>query len=113
MVGLYYDAELTNASQHLTAQDAVTHELIPSVDPILMAILRSSYRKAAAFANITYAFSSAFDVTGGMRFARNKQVLRQTASGLLAQIQGTSYGGSSDNVFTYAISPRYRPILAI
>jgi outer membrane receptor protein involved in Fe transport len=110
MVGVYFDDERTFSTQQLTAQDAVTRAFIPGVNPLMQGDLKSTYREAAIFANLTYKLSDVFDVTGGVRWARNKQSLDQFASGttpLLAPNPGAAHGGSSDDVFTYAVSPRY------
>ncbi len=110
MLGLYFNDEQTKASQLLTAKDIVTGAGVPGFDPIMSADLDSGYREIAAFANATVKLSEAFDITGGLRWARNTQSLHQnTARNLLDPLaEGAAHGRSRDDVVTYAISPQYR-----
>jgi iron complex outermembrane receptor protein len=110
MLGLYFNDERTKASQLLTAKDIVTGAGVPGIDPILSANLDSGYREIAAFANATVKLSEAFDITGGLRWARNTQSLRQNGERNLLDpfAVGTFRGRSQDDVLTYAISPQYR-----
>jgi iron complex outermembrane recepter protein len=62
--------------------------------------LNSKFIEKAAFANITYRFSEAFDVSVGGRYSMNDQ--SATQSGL-----GSAGGDSSEEVFTYSIAPRW------
>ncbi|MBY8822913.1 TonB-dependent receptor domain-containing protein [Sphingomonas colocasiae] len=110
MLGLYFNDERTKASQLLTAKDMATGAGVPEFDPILSADLDSGYREIAGFANATVKVSDAFDITGGLRWARNTQRLRQTGHRNLIEpgAEGTFRGRSRDDVVTYAISPQYR-----
>jgi outer membrane receptor protein involved in Fe transport len=110
MLGFYFNDERTEASQLITAKDMVTGAGVPEFDPILSADLDSSYREIAGFANATVKLSEAFDITGGVRWARNTQRLRQTGHRNLIEpaAEGMFRGRSRDDVVTYAISPQYR-----
>ncbi len=110
MLGLYFNDERTKASQLLTAKEIVTGAGVPGIDPILSADLNSGYREIAVFANATVKLTDAFDITGGLRWARNTQTLRQTGhQNLIDQAAvGVFRGRSQDDVVTYAISPQYR-----
>lgn len=65
----------------------------------------SRYEEYAAFGDLTWHLSSKFDVTGGVRYARNIQNEDQIGSGLF----GTSRPAAraADNVFTYLANARY------
>ena len=91
-------------------RDIVTGAGVPGIDPILSADLNSGYREIAVFANATVKLTDAFDITGGLRWARNTQTLRQTGhQNLIDQAAvGVFRGRSQDDVVTYAISPQYR-----
>lgn len=110
LAGLYYDDEFTRAGQYLSALDPDTQIPVPGLDPLLRSSLRSSYREAAIFGNATYHFTEAFDVTAGLRWARNRQSLTQDAVGAILENPSTGpvTGKSQDDVLTYAVSARYR-----
>ncbi|MBQ1540743.1 MAG: TonB-dependent receptor [Caulobacteraceae bacterium] len=110
LAGLYYDDEFTKAGQYLSALDPATRTPVPDLDPLLRSSLRSAYREGAVFGNATYHFTDAFDVTAGLRWARNRQTLKQDAVGALLENgpTGPVTGKSEDDVLTYAISSRYR-----
>lgn len=66
----------------------------------------STYSEAAGFADVTYHFTPKFDVSGGIRYARNRQRYQQIGSGLL--IDTRPEGRSSESVLTYLANARYR-----
>lgn len=63
------------------------------------------FREYAGFGNLTYHFTERFDVTGGLRWAKNEQDFEQSVRGL-QNINLT--GRSSDDTATYMASARYR-----
>jgi iron complex outermembrane receptor protein len=76
----------------------------------LTARLDSTYREYAGFGSATLHLSQAFDVTGGVRYSRNKQDTVQALGGGFVVVQGadsTLLGKSSEGVWTWSISPRY------
>jgi outer membrane receptor protein involved in Fe transport len=64
--------------------------------------LNSNYEEKAAFANLTYHFSPAFDVSVGGRYSHNDQHVVQFGT---AGAPGV--GDSSDNVTTFSVAPRW------
>lgn len=61
----------------------------------------TTYDEYAAFGNLTYHFTSAFDITGGARYARNHQVYSETGTSI-APVQVSTQG-----VVTYLGDARY------
>lgn len=104
MLGSFYTYEKSRNAQ-------IAHSLffdgtpIPGLDPLATAELPSKYREYAVFGAATYKLSSFFDVTGGLRWARNKQRFRQISSGAILPTADDP-GRSSESVVTYSFSPR-------
>lgn len=109
LTGLFYTHESSKNAQLLTATSA-TGAALPGLDPLLTVDLPSTYREAALFGDLTYKLSEQFDVTGGLRYARNEQDHSYAVSGIGAALTGlkNSGGASAENVKTWMISPRYR-----
>ena len=74
----------------------------------------SAYKEYAGFAALTYHFTPEFDVQVGGRYAHNSQTFETVASGPLQVLQtgdtapAVTRGTSSENAFTWLITPRYR-----
>ena len=79
---------------------------IPGLDPLGVTSQNTIYKEGAVFANVTYNFSSAFSVTGGLREAHNSQQFAITGLGALVGPTTTNTGTSSANDFLYSFSPR-------
>lgn len=109
LTGVFYTHESSKNAQLLTAKSA-TGASLPGFDPLLAVGVPSSYRESAAFGDLTYKLSERFDVTGGLRLARNDQDYRYDVSGIGASLTGlkSSGGASSESVTTWMLSPRYR-----
>jgi outer membrane receptor protein involved in Fe transport len=107
--GLFYTHESSKNAQLLTAKSA-TGAPLPGLDPLLVVDLPSTYREAALFGDLTYKLSEQFDITGGLRYARNEQDHSYGVSGIGAALTGlkSSGGESAENVTTWMFSPRYR-----
>lgn len=80
--------------------------LAPLSVNIVDARIRSTYEEYAAFGDLTYHVTDKFDVTGGLRYARNSQKFEQDASGLL--VTSGPLRKSNEDVVTYLANARYR-----
>ena len=70
--------------------------------------LPSTYKEYALFANGSWRFGERFKIDAGLRQARNEQWFSQNVpTGILAPI-GESPGESSEDVFTWSLSPQFR-----
>lgn len=77
------------------------------LDPAAAARLPSEYREVALFGDVTYRFSESFDVTAGVRWARNEQTFEQIDDGGSIIPIGEVRARGDDTVITYMLSPRY------
>ncbi|MEO7691923.1 MAG: TonB-dependent receptor [Sphingomonas sp.] len=107
-LGGFYTREINAIDQSLDAIADPGGAHLPGFDDLALATVKSSYREIAGFASGTYHFSPHFDLSVGGRYSHNSQTARQTSSGPLAGDSDVA-GTSSDNVFTYAIAPAFKP----
>jgi outer membrane receptor protein involved in Fe transport len=105
LLGAFWTRENTKQNQVASAQ-FLDYTPIPGLDPLETAGLPSTYKEYAGFGDLTYKFTSAFDISAGVRWAHNDQTFTPIAGGALAG--GASYEPekSSENVLTYSFSPR-------
>jgi outer membrane receptor protein involved in Fe transport len=108
-VGGFYTHEKNKLSQNLFGVDALTGNLFPGLDGLVIVGLPSRYSEYAGFANATWHISPKFDLTGGARYSHNHQSDVQQTSGALAGGTSEFVGKSSDSVFTYSIAPTFKP----
>jgi len=104
-LGLFYTYEKSGNDQLVNAYD-FSGAPIPGFDPFVVGSLPSTYREYAVFGNATYRFSDRFDITGGLRWAKNRQRFSQISAGFLLP-PGEVPGRSSEDVVTYSVSPRF------
>jgi outer membrane receptor protein involved in Fe transport len=97
--GVYYTRETGSLHQVLAK---------PAGTPVdLDQLLPSVYREVALFGDVTYHFTPTFDVTGGLRWAQDKQT-----GGQFGQSFGTRFNlsnKSTEDATTFSLSPRWRP----
>lgn len=105
LIGGFFTDETTSNSQLVRSFDMAGNP-IPGLDPLAIVGLPATYKEYAAFANATFRFSDQFEITGGLRWARNEQTFRQISSGAIVP-QANNPGESAENVFTYSISPQF------
>jgi iron complex outermembrane receptor protein len=109
LIGAFYTKETSDNLQLADATDAARNP-VPGLDPLFKAAIPTSYQELAVFGNLTYRVTDNFDVTGGVRWARNEQDFRQISSGALippTPPEGVP-GQSEESVVTYSFSPKYR-----
>ncbi|MFT3790180.1 MAG: TonB-dependent receptor [Rudaea sp.] len=105
LVGAFGTRENSTQDQSLTAQFD-DYSFIPGLNPLAQVGLPSTYKEYAAYGDLTYKFTGSFDVTAGVRWARNEQTFTELTSGA---VTGTvdQPGSSAESVFTYSVSPRF------
>ena len=108
-IGGFFTHEKNKLSQNLFGVDALTGDLFPGLDGLIIVGLPSRYSEYAGFANATWHLSPKFDLTAGGRYSHNKQSVVQNTTGLLAGGASSFAGNSSDSVFTYSIAPTFKP----
>jgi len=71
--------------------------------------LASTYKEEAGFVNLTYHFTSQFDLGVGGRYAHNKQTSDETFGGPLYGGMAEQIGASSQGLALYSVAPRWKP----
>ncbi|MET0272313.1 MAG: TonB-dependent receptor [Phenylobacterium sp.] len=109
LVGGFYTHEENRLLQNLSGLNVQNPPQVATGFQDLQTVsLPSDYSEYAAFANVDYHFTDRFDVSVGGRYSHNKQSALQTNGGLLSG-PGSSFGGtSSEDVFTFAVAPKYK-----
>ena len=109
MFGGYYDDEKGTNLQALPVKTRAGAS-VPFVDPLFNGSFPVTYKEYAAFGNVDYHFTDAFDVALGLRYAHNKQTFRNTITPVTFDIISPRdvLGDSSESVTTYNLSPRYQ-----
>ncbi|MEP9358352.1 TonB-dependent receptor [Sphingomonas sp. KR3-1] len=104
LVGGFYTDEKSSNSQLVRSYD-MAGNVIPALDPLATVGLPATYKEYAVFGNATLRFGKRFEVTGGVRWARNDQTFRQISSGAIVP-QANDPGKSSEEVVTWSVSPQ-------
>jgi outer membrane receptor protein involved in Fe transport len=104
LLGAFYTDENSKQNQAASAQ-FLDYSSIPGLDPLAVIGLPSTYKEYAFFGDVTYKINTTFDITGGMRYAHNKQTFEENSSGALTGVVNIS-GKSSEDVVTWSFSPR-------
>lgn len=102
LIGGFYTHEASTLDEVFELRDLAGQ---PVANGLFTYFVPSSYDEYAAFGDLTWRLTDKFDVTGGMRYARNRQKFEQTGTGLLGASKPTSR--STDNVSTYLVNARY------
>jgi outer membrane receptor protein involved in Fe transport len=105
LVGAFGTRENSKQDQSLTAQFD-DYSFIPGLNPLALVALPSTYKEYAVFGDLTWKFSSFFDVTGGVRWARNEQTFTEITSGAVTG-DVVQPGSSDESVVTWSLSPRF------
>jgi len=104
LLGAFWTRESARQDQVASAQ-FLDFSPIPGLNPLEVVAMPSTYKEYAGFGDLTYKFTSAFDISAGVRWAHNTQTFTPTVGGALG---GVNYEAedSSESVFTYSVSPR-------
>src|SRR5690606_1918886 len=105
LVGGFYTHEDGNNVQELRASTA-EGVFTPESNPFVSGTLPAKFRERALFADATYKFGPRFDLSAGVRVARNDQAYVQTLSGVLVA-PGHDIGFSDETVDTYKLAARW------
>ena len=109
LVGAFYTKEDGEHVRNVFALDSAGQP-IPQFEPrFLFVEFPSRYEEVAGFGSATMQLTERFDVTAGVRWARNRQHFRQISGGLESVIGPPTdvSGSSSEDVVTYSVSPRW------
>jgi iron complex outermembrane recepter protein len=103
VLGGFYTHESSQDKEEFLLRDAAG---APAVNNLYQLSDPSNYTEAAAFGDLTWRISSQFDVTGGLRYAHDREEYAQDGYGfpLSATVPQV---GSSENTVTYLADARY------
>ena len=101
--GGFYSHEKSNSPASIIGRTINGSPLSTNVFHVSLPSLLEEY---AAFGDLTWHITDAFDVTGGLRYARDRQTFTQAQTGLLGAFVRS--GESKDHVTTYLANARYR-----
>lgn len=105
IVGGFYTHENSRNYQQITAQFPDSSS-IPGLDPLADAELPSTYQETAVFGSVTWKINERFDLSGGVRQARNEQDFAQIIAGALSP-PGVMTGESKEDVTTWSLGARW------
>ena len=109
LVGGFFTREHNNLVQSLNGISIVNAPQVPAgLGGLIFLDLESSYAEYAGFANVDYHFNDRFDISAGGRYSHNDQHESQLTKGLLAGVPSVISGVSSEDVFTFAVAPKYK-----
>lgn len=100
--GLFYTHEKSKRNLAFDLRDL---SLQPIPNELYNLSAPSTYEEYAVFGDLTYRLTEQFDVTGGLRYANNRQSYTQNASGLFIGPLPTHR--SEEDVVTYLANVRY------
>ncbi|MFL6591695.1 MAG: TonB-dependent receptor [Luteimonas sp.] len=111
LLGAFYDHEDGENHQFVPLNQLDGSPLPPPFDSIFGVLgqisIPSTYKETAVFGDASYHFTDRFKIGAGVRFSRNEQSFVQDASGPLL-INGVFPNASSENVFTWSITPQFQ-----
>lgn len=105
-LGVFYTEEDSSNNQLVLGYDTQGQLVDAFLPALAIAHLPSEYKEIATFGDVTLRITDTFDIITGLRWARNDQKFRQVSSGFLLPLADIP-GESDEDVFTYAISPRW------
>ena len=110
LVGAFYTNEDGEQVRNVYALDAAGQPLPQLPTRFLFVEFPSQYEEIAGFGSATLQVTQHFDVTAGLRWARNRQRFGQISGGLESVIgpPANISGTSAEDVLTYSLSPRWR-----
>lgn len=107
LVGGFFTDEDSSNTQLVRSYFSDGTTPIPGLDPLADLSLPTTYREYGIFGDFTYKFTDRFDVTVGARWSTNDQKFAQISAGGPLIPAGITPGKSSENVWTYMVSPRF------
>jgi iron complex outermembrane recepter protein len=107
LAGGFFTYQLSHYPLVFTGEDANGMPLPAPVDNIATQGVRNTFQEEAGFGNVTYYITDSLDITGGLRYTKDKQGGLITVAGLLSAppVQLSS----DDNKTLYQGTVRWRP----
>jgi iron complex outermembrane receptor protein len=108
LIGGYYTRERSSTAVNFATIDDLTGVPVDIGTTLLNSLTLGRYRELAGFAQATYHVTSRFDLTGGVRYADNRQHDTIISDGLLAGGASTVVQKSSGSATTFTVAPSYK-----
>ncbi|MGN7727235.1 TonB-dependent receptor [Luteimonas sp. 22616] len=112
LVGGFYSNEDGNNYQYVALNQLDGSPLPAPWDGIIGVLgelhIPSTFEEVAVFANASYRFTDRFKLGGGVRFSRNDQEFQQNVVGGVLIPLGLVDNTSSEDVFTWSITPQFQ-----
>lgn len=110
LAGAFHTREDSDQVRDVFALDTAGQPIAQLPRRFLFVEFPSHYEETAGFGSATLRLTQRLDVTAGVRWAANRQRFRQRSGGLETLIGPPTdlSGRSSQSVFTYNVSPRWR-----
>jgi iron complex outermembrane recepter protein len=106
LAGVYYTSERAQLDERSYAFDD-SYTLIPAFAPnFFYAVVDTTYKEWAGFGDLTWHIIDSFDITGGLRYAKNDQRYIQDSGGAILPTAVVP-ASSSEGVLTYMANARY------
>jgi iron complex outermembrane receptor protein len=105
LVGGFFTKEKSSNTQLVRSYDMAGNVIVP-LDPLATVALPATYKEYAVFGNATLRLGERFEVTGGVRWARNEQTFRQISQGAIVPTADDP-GTSAEDVVTWSVSPQF------
>jgi outer membrane receptor protein involved in Fe transport len=106
-VGAFYTYEHTSLHARIDTYDQLTAVPVTGLPNFFTGDNDSTFHEIAAFGDVTYHFSPAFDVTGGLRYSHNTQHFITESDGIINGGHTFADVESDDSAVTWLINPRY------
>jgi len=106
--GLFFTRENSDIVLGISPFNSLTSQPMPLGVNLYLADTRAPYTEYAAFGDVTYHFTSKFDIIAGVRYAKNRVQYHQLGTGLLFDGTTISVGTSADQSVTFLFSPKYQ-----
>jgi outer membrane receptor protein involved in Fe transport len=103
--GGFYNKEISSRLQYFRTYDLTGNEAPNSPYDYFNIYIPTRFQEYAAFGDLTWFLTSKFDVTGGLRYARNNQSFTQDGSGLFVNTSPTTH--ATQSTVTYLANVRY------
>lgn len=111
MAGFFYTKEKGNQTQDVRLNQLDGSPLPPPFDEVAGTLayleIPSTYKETAFFANGGYRFNDLFKLSAGVRWSENDQDFSQNVTGGLLVPLGETSNSSSEDVFTWSLSPQF------
>jgi iron complex outermembrane recepter protein len=105
--GFFFTHEHSARAEPSTVFLTDSQAAVPLPEPIFFADLDSRYTEYAGFGDVTYHFTSQFDLAAGLRYSSNQQRFNEVSGGLGSADTITAQR-SSDHSTTFLVTPRFR-----